>query len=264
MGLRVEPLPDGSAWVSFLYGPVVLAARAGNDGVGSFEAPDERMGHVASGILLPLAGTPVVSETDPLDAVSLRDRAALTAELNALDANGTPRKVILEPFAGIHDERYTVYWPTGPAGERFAELRTLDDATAAQGEIIDAVVAGEQQPESDHAFTGDSTRAAGREGVHWRRGTGWFSYALANPEARATLLRVRFRAVEDRAHELRLNGQVLDGPVRSTRDGGVDVTDFVIPAELRNHDGGRLVFAVHARPGCRTGDLLSVQLLKTA
>jgi hypothetical protein len=75
---------------------------------------------------------------------------------------------------------------------------------------------------------------------------------------------VRFRAVEDRAYELRLNGLVLDGPVRSTRDGGVDVTDFVIPAELRNHDGGRLVFAVHARPGGRTGDLLSVQLLKTA
>jgi len=264
MRLRAELLPDGSPWVSFLYGPVVLAARAGNDGFGSFEAPDERMGHVASGTLLPLAGTPVVSEPDPLDAVSLRDRAALTAELTAVAADGSPRTVLLEPFAGIHDERYTVYWPTGLAGERFAELRALDDANAAQGEIIDAVVAGEQQPESDHAFTGESTRAAGREGVHWRSATGWFSYALSDPAARATLLRVRFRAAEDRAHELRLNGLVLDGPVRSTRDGGVDVTDFAIPAELRNHDGGRLVFAVHARPGCRTGDLLSVRLLKAA
>lgn len=263
MGLRAEFLPDGSPWVSFLYGPVVLAARAGNDGVGSFEAPDERMGHVASGTLLPLAGTPVVAETDPLEAVSLLDRAVPTAELSVLDADGTRRKVVLEPFAGIHDERYTVYWPTGPAGERFAELRALDDAAAAQGEIIDAVVAGEQQPESDHAFTGESTRAAGGAGVHWRSATGWFSYTLADPERKATLLRVRFRTVGDRAHELRLNGRALDGPVRSTRGRGVDVADFVIPAELRNHDGGRLVFAVHARPGCRAGDLLSVQLLKT-
>ena len=120
MSLHAEPLPDGSAWVSFLYGPVVLAARAGTYGVGSFEAPDERMGHVASGTLLPLAGTPVVAGAEPLDAVVLRDRAAIRAELNAVDSDGTARTVLLEPFAGIHDERYTVYWPTGPAGERLA------------------------------------------------------------------------------------------------------------------------------------------------
>ncbi len=69
MELHAELLPDGSPWVSFLYGPVVLAARDGDDGVGSFEAPDERMGHVASGTLLPLAGTPVVAGPEPLDAV---------------------------------------------------------------------------------------------------------------------------------------------------------------------------------------------------
>lgn len=161
--------------------------------------------------------------------MSLSDRAAITAELTAVDADGGTRRVLLEPFAGIHDERYTVYWPTGPAGERFAELRALDQATAAQGETIGAVVAGEQQPESDHSFTGDPTRAAG-----------------------------------DRAHELRLNSVPLSGPFRCVRDGEEEVSDFEIPGQVRNHDGGRLVFAVHARPGCITGDLLSVQLLKTA
>ncbi|WP_104172894.1 beta-L-arabinofuranosidase domain-containing protein [Arthrobacter sp. Y81] len=261
MELRAELLPDGSPWVSFLYGPVVLAARAGDDGVGSFEAPDERMGHVASGTLLPLAGTPVVAGPEPLDAVVLRDRSAIIAELTTVDADGSVRTVLLEPFAGIHDERYTVYWPTGPARERLAELLALDDAAAAQGEIIDAVVAGEQQPEADHAFTGESTRAAGREGIHWRSATGWFSYTLSDPAALATLLRVRFRAVEGRGHDLRLNGSALADPVRSGRDGDEVVTDFAIPDQL--HDGGRLVFTVHAKPDCTTGDLLSVQLLKT-
>ncbi|MEV7132311.1 beta-L-arabinofuranosidase domain-containing protein [Arthrobacter sp. NPDC093128] len=261
MELRAEMLPDGSPWVSFLYGPVVLAARAGDDGVGSFEAPDDRMGHVASGTLLPLAGTPVVAGPEPLDAVVLRDRSAIIAELTAVDADGSVRTVLLEPFAGIHDERYTVYWPAGPARERLAELSALDEAAAAQGEIIDAVVAGEQQPEADHAFTGESTRAAGREGIHWRSATGWFSYTLSDPAALATLLRVRFRAVEGRGHDLRLNGSVLADPVRSGRDGDEVVTDFAIPDQL--HDGGRLVFAVHAKPDCTTGDLLSVHLLKT-
>lgn len=65
-------------------------------------------------------------------------------------------------------------------------MSPLDDATAAQGEIIDAVAAGEQQPESDHAFTGESTRSAGGEGIHWRSATGWFSPStpgrVAGPE----------------------------------------------------------------------------------
>jgi hypothetical protein len=263
IGLRAEALPDGSPWVSFLYGPVVLAARAGTGGVGTFEAPDERMGHIGSVTMLPLAGTPVVAEPEPLDAVVLRDRSAIIAELTAVDADGAVRTVLMEPFAGIHDERYTVYWPAGPAGQRFAELQAMDDATAAQGEIIDAVVAGEQQPESDHGFTGESTRAAGQEGIHWRNATGWFSYSLCDSASRATLLRVRFRVVDGRGHKLLLNGSVLADPVRSVRDGGDVLTDFAIPDDLRDHDGGRLVFAVHAQPGHTTGDLLSVQLLKT-
>ncbi|MEW9870944.1 beta-L-arabinofuranosidase domain-containing protein [Arthrobacter sp. HS15c] len=64
--VRAEALPDGSPWVSFTYGPVVLAARNGADGVPGFEAPDERMGHVASGPKTPLAGTPVVTAPAPL------------------------------------------------------------------------------------------------------------------------------------------------------------------------------------------------------
>ncbi|QCO98493.1 hypothetical protein FCN77_13315 [Arthrobacter sp. 24S4-2] len=73
------------------------------------------MGHVPAGTLLPLAGTPVVAAPDPLNAVALSDRAAITAELTAVDSDGGTRRVLLEPFAGIHNERYTVYWPTARA-----------------------------------------------------------------------------------------------------------------------------------------------------
>ncbi|MCU1516352.1 MAG: hypothetical protein JWQ75_1073, partial [Pseudarthrobacter sp.] len=177
--VRAEALPDGSPWVSFTYGPVVLAARHGADAVPGFEAPDERMGHVASGPRAPLAGTPVVTAPKPAGAVVLLDRKALTAELTA-ELEGEQVSVLLEPFAGIHDERYTVYWPTGEAAaERTAELSALDAAAAGAADIIDSVTAGEQQPESDHHFAGESTRAGGSDGVHWRSATGWFSYVLA-------------------------------------------------------------------------------------
>ncbi|MBT2514172.1 glycoside hydrolase family 127 protein [Arthrobacter sp. ISL-30] len=262
--LRAELLPDSSPWVSFLYGPVVLAARVGATGVEGFEANDTRMGHVASGPLLPLSETPIVAAVNPLDSISLSSRASLTADLAAVDAEGRPRTIQLEPFFGIHDERYTVYWPVGDHESRAAELRRLDREAAAQGEVVDSVVAGEQQPEADHSFNGESTRAGGQDGIHWRSATGWFSYTLSDVRKQASLLRVRFRAVEGRAHGLRLNGVVLLEAVNSWREGDQDVSDFAIPEEARNAgDDGRLVFAVHALPGALSGDLLAVELLGT-
>ena len=239
---------------------MVLAARSGADGVPGFEAPDERMGHVACGPKTPLAGTPVVTALNPADAVVLLDRKTLTAELNA-ELDGRPVSVRLEPFAGIHDERYTVYWPAGvSATDRTAELAALDTAAAGAEDVIDSVTAGEQQPESDHHFAGESTRAGGSDGVHWRSSTGWFSYTLAGPADAPAVLRVRFRAgsLEGRGHELRLDGVPLGEPITAWRSVDADVQDFMVPPGV----AGTRTFSVHALPGMTTGDLLSVQLLR--
>jgi len=259
--VTAEALPDGSPWVSFSYGPVVLASRGGAEDVPAFEAADERMGHVASGPKLPLAQTPVVTAPNPADAVVLLDRKTLTAELTAA-LNGDRVSIGLEPFAGIHGERYTVYWPTGASdAERTAGLRRLDELEASAGDVIDRVIAGEQQPESDHHFAGESTRAAGSDGVHWRNATGWFSYNLAGPGDSPAVLRVRFRAesAQGTAHELRLNGELLGEPVRTLSDGDTEVQDFSVPAA---EGTAKLAFSVHALPGAATGDLLSVELLR--
>ncbi|HJV99614.1 MAG TPA: beta-L-arabinofuranosidase domain-containing protein [Arthrobacter sp.] len=259
--VRAEALPDGSPWVSFSYGPVVLAARNGACGVPGFEAPDERMGHVASGPKLPLAGTPVVAAPNPADAVVLLDRKTLTAELTA-ELDGRQVSVPLEPFAGIHDERYTVYWPAGAsAAELTAELAALDAAAAGAADVIDSVTAGEQQPESDHHFAGDSTRAGGSDGLHWRSATGWFSYTLAGAGETPAVLRVRFRpadGAQNRGHELRLNGVPLGEPSTAWRSVDADVQDFAVTAGA----AATLTFSVHALPGAVTGDLLSVALLR--
>ncbi|WP_306906398.1 DUF6805 domain-containing protein [Arthrobacter pascens] len=199
---------------------------------------------------------------NPADAVVLLDRKTLTAELTAA-LNGDRVSIGLEPFAGIHGERYSVYWPTGASdAERTAALRRLDELEASAGDVIDRVIAGEQQPESDHHFAGESTRAGGSDGVHWRNATGWFSYNLAGPGDSPAVLRVRFRATggaEDRAHELRLNGEPLGEPVRTVRDGDAEVQDFGVQAAEGTE---RLTFSVHALPGAATRDLLSVELLR--
>ncbi|MGK3954849.1 beta-L-arabinofuranosidase domain-containing protein [Arthrobacter sp. R4] len=262
--ITAEGLPDGSPWVSFLYGPVVLAAREGTAGVEAVEAPDDRMGHVASGPLDPLAGTPVVVSADPAAAVELSNRAAITAELTAV-RNGATVQLKLEPFAGIHDERYTVYWPTGASAEvRTAELAAIDAAAGTRGGVIDAVAAGEQQPESDHFFAGVATRGGGQDGVHWRNATGWFSYVLKDSGGRAAIVRVRMRPDTGGGQRISLNGVPLTEALGSRVEQWAEVTEYAVPAEARTEGSGTLVFAVHALPGTTTGDLLTVELLDGA
>jgi hypothetical protein len=126
--VRSERLPDGSPWRAFLAGPIALAARGSSDGLVGLRGDDARWGHVAGGALQPLAETPIVTDA-PADEL-LTETAPLLYRLRTDDPAAT---VELEPFAGIHDARYTVYWPVadGPTVEaRRAELRARDTALA--------------------------------------------------------------------------------------------------------------------------------------
>lgn len=262
--LVAEPLPDGSPWVSFRYGPVVLAAREGTTAGETFEAPDKRMGHVASGPQVPLASTPVVVAPDPAEAVELSDREAIVAALTAV-RDGSSVEIKLEPFAGIHDERYTVYWPTSVcAKKRTAELAAMDSAADQRDTVIDAVTAGEQQPESDHFFAGESTRAGGHDGVHWRNTTGWFSYVLKDSGGTSASLRVKMRQEPGGGQRITLNGVPLTEALHSRTEHEYEVTEYAVPAEARTEASESLVFAVHALPGISSGDLFSVELLGAA
>jgi hypothetical protein len=277
-GLAVDRLPDGSPWVALRWGPVVLAARDGADRLDGLLAGDERMGHIAHGPTRPLAATPVVGTDDPLDAAVLRTRSPLVVDLTVVPHGAGSRATVrLEPFAAIHDERYTVLWPVGAdvetrraqlaAADAAASLGPVGDAVAgAHAEaVVDEVVAGEQQPESDHAFAGEHTRAHAVHGTHSRSATGWFSYALRDPAAAGRTLRLTFDEPDPddpRAHEVRVNGVVLGEPAATRAGDGVVDVDHVVDATVRAADpDGRLVVAVHARDGLPTGELLRVRLL---
>ncbi|OUE24319.1 beta-L-arabinofuranosidase domain-containing protein [Clavibacter michiganensis] len=275
MEVRAERLPDGSAWTSFRYGPVALASRDGVDGIGDGVAgslaEDSRMGHVTPATKVPLERAPVVTAVDPADAVTLVDRPALAFRLDAWRDGGRV-SVALEPFAGIHDERYTLVWPTGAEPEaRVAELRAMD-AAGTDDDVVDEVAAGEQQPEVDHGFRGEGTRAGGADGVHWRSATGWFSYELRDPGGTATVVRVRLRreaGTGDAAGSAPVVGQSIRvGGVEAEADprelGGEaddDALDVRITDAMRaGSPAGAIAVSVHALPGGRTRDVLGIQL----
>ncbi|MDC7121998.1 glycoside hydrolase family 127 protein [Cellulomonas fimi] len=190
--VEAERLPDGSDWAAFRYGPVVLAARGGTDDLPGLRADGSRMGHVASGPLHALAGAPVVeSAADGADQV----HGPLDGMTFRLDTDRGP--LALEPFHALHDARYTLYFPLaapGTASERRAALAAAEsDDLSLAARTVDDVACGRQQPEVEHAFTGDGTWTGATDGVRWRAADGWFGYVLADPAASADVLRVTLR-----------------------------------------------------------------------
>lgn len=194
--ISAELLPDGSPWVSYRFGPTVLAAEGDrNDLVGLF-ADDSRMGHVAGGPPRPLEHLPVVLARGTSDLAAGVRRLApdrLAFALDHVDAR-PGESVTLVPFAGIHDSRYHLYFPLAEPErlqERRAELRAADEAALAlHDRTVDAVAAGEQQPESDHRFLGYDTWSGLTDGLRWRAATGWWSYRLTDRDGAATGLQV--------------------------------------------------------------------------
>jgi hypothetical protein len=264
--LVAEPLPDGSGWVAFRYGPVVLASRDGGADLDGLVAGPGRMDHVAQGRRVPMQRSGIVAAQPPESAVSTVDERTLTFELQVLrERSGqlVPATVLLEPFAGIHDERYSIYFAADTDPSRaLAALRTLDDADTSA--VFDKVAAGEQQPEVDHGFAGERTRAGRADGIHWRSTTGWFQYRLRCPDG-AAAVRTRFVDRVASRRRILLNGLEV-GPSRTLvapADGvglaehGFDLTKAVREAGTP----GEVVFRVEAVDGADSGDLLVVEVV---
>ncbi|WP_035841547.1 glycoside hydrolase family 127 protein [Kitasatospora azatica] len=201
--VNAELLPDGSPWVSFRYGPTVLAAESDRDDLTGHFADDTRMGHVAAGPLRPLEHLPVVLARTCGDAAAAVRRLDPNRLAFALDHADVPSggSVVLVPFAGLHDSRYTLYFPLAEPQrleERRAQLRAADEAALTlRDRTVDAVAAGEQQPESDHRFQGQDTWSGLTTGLRWRSATGWWSYHLADPHHAAIALQVTYLSDPD-------------------------------------------------------------------
>lgn len=198
-GTFVDRLPDGSDWAALRVGPVVLAERGSADDLDGLHADDSRMGHIAAGPLHPLADAPVLAADRDEDLA--RALTPVPGRPMHFTLTGVAdRPVRLEPFHALHDSRYTLYFPTAAAdpaavARRREGLRADDDAALVLAtRTVDHVDCGQQQPEVEHDLVGDATWTGTEHGVHWRAATGSFSYELRDPEARAAVLRVTYRA----------------------------------------------------------------------
>ncbi|MDT0181784.1 glycoside hydrolase family 127 protein [Microbacterium sp. ARD31] len=191
--LRVETAPDGSAWGWVVDGSEVLAQRIPDEAL-SYRGTGARMGHIALGALRPLAEAPILDPADVAAAERLADGRVRVAALEGA-------AIDLEPFAGIHDARYTVAFPladAATAAARRVELAGIDaEALDLEARTCDAVVFGQQQPESDHALVADDEDTGIVGDVRWRRTAGAIRFTLRDWTGTADRLRVEWFPAEE-------------------------------------------------------------------
>ncbi len=270
MHLHTERLPDGSDWVAFLYGPVVLAKPGSTEHMDGLFADGSRMGQVAHGPLIPLDKVPTLlaAEEDLLKHI-VEDRAAgpLHFRIKDIIEPDDPAGLPLMPFFRLHERRYQMYWElTTPQ-----QIKTRREKLAAEerqrqvreAATIDWIAVGEQQPEVEHDLQGEGMETGIHNGRRWRHGY-WIQYTLDSRDAKEVILSVTYSG-DDRGREFDI---LVNGTKIATQKlFGEKPHDFIekhypVPAEiLRTAENGCLTVRFTASRGL-AGGLYDVRLLR--
>jgi len=267
MHISAEFLPDNSDFVSFVRGPIVLAAAMDNKDLKGLKADGSRMGHIASGTLMSLEDAPLMIAAKDSLVTGLVDEHADSIGFKAPDLiyQEKYKKLSLVPFYKLNDTRYIVYWPyTSP--DKLPSLLSLRKekqkaASALERATLDMVNTGEQQPETDHQFKGGNTS----EGIfmerHYRAGNGWFSYVLKNTDKKAARLRLTyFGAEHNNGFEIYIDGQLLQ-TVKLDGNKGDAFVDVEYPLKS-NKESFTVKFV--AKSGSSVPGIYGLRLLKQA
>ena len=270
MSFSIEPLRNRPEYVSILRGPIVLAAATDRSDLQGLLADDSRWAHIAHGPLRPLFDTPVI----------LADSAALLAALKPVDGKpmhytlqgvfaNTDSTLELQPFHTVHDARYMLYWltmtPEGYAAHRHAMELEEQKTLALDARTVDAVRAGEQQPEADHYMSAERSDKGVMMGQPYRRAyDGSFSYRLRTQRTPGLRLMVRYwgNETDNRRFDILADDEVIASENISGRwreEKFVDV-EYELPARVAEADSVTITFRSH--PGKCAGDVFHVRLIK--
>lgn len=271
MQTTVERLPDGSDWVAFLRGPIVLAAPAGTNNLQGLYANDSRMGHVAHGPVIPMDQVPVLlaSASDVSQFVKPDSTAGplhfrLTDVVEPPVSEGLP----LIPFFRLHNARYQMYWQLTSKEQIAARKEQLAAAERAkalrEANTLDRVAPGEQQPEVEHDLVGEGMETGIFEGRRWRHGRS-FQYTLATRGEKAVDLVVTYwGGDQDRKFDILANGKLLATEnLDGSKPGQFFDKRYSIPVDvLATATNGRITIQFTAPSGL-AGGVFDVRLMKS-
>lgn len=266
MHTQAEFLPDGSDYVSFVHGPIVLAASMGTADLAGLKANGDRMAHIANGRLLSVEDAPlIIADRDNIAKGITAEKMPMTFKAANMIYQQEYKSLELIPFYKLNETRYMVYWPFTNPQKLPALLNTRKEKAAATFALdaitIDKVSTGEQQPESDHGFKGEHTWEGIFKDRHFRTGTGWFSYVLKDPKAEASGVRLTYFGKEsNRNFDIYANDVLLDTiKLDGNRDEGFYDVVYPLPAGKKQKE---IVVRLMARPGSSIPAIYEVRLLK--
>lgn len=268
METKAEYLPDQSPWVSFVHGPIVLAAITDTTDLEGLKADGSRMGHIASGPLYPVEGAPVLvaQPSDLVAGIKPVPGKSLTFTASKLISPEDYKNVELIPFFQVHDARYMLYWPIASPDQLATQQKAFQEkeqaSMALETQTIDLVIPGEQQPESDHNYKGENTASGVHQNRHWRHSSSWFSYDLRNPGKTARNLRLTYYGLDkDRNFDVYINN-ILVQTVHLDGTGGEKFIEetYALPESLQQ--AGTLTVKFVARPNSKAGGIYGVRLMK--
>lgn len=270
---RLEQMPYVPNYYAFMYGPVLLAAKAGTHDLAGLVADDSRWGHIAHGERLPVDEAPVIVADDLSEIKenlkSIQD-SPLTWKLSDLKMMNA-EEILLEPFFRIHDARYSMYWmvlsETGYQAHLDSIALTEKKMLELQNRTVDYVAPGEQQPEADHAMEAENSNAGNNWDEFYReaRNGGYFSYRLATGGEENLKLMVRYWGYEwgSREFDIYIDNEKLvteDNTGRWFQSEFQDVTYEIPDSMVKGKDAVRVKFQAHE--GSTAGGVYYIRLLR--
>ncbi len=266
METTAEPLPDGSSWVSFLHGPIVLAAQTDTTDLKGLFADASRMGHEASGKLYPLDEAPVLvsSDKDFLQKIKPVAQKSLQFTLENTIYPAKYQSLTLIPFYQLHEARYMMYFPVMNASQLATQIEAIKAKEAAKlalaQQTVDYIALGEQQPEADHHFQGSQSEAGNDFGVFWRKTSAWITYQLTNT-GKASQFRLYTEGKNEPALEVWLNDTRLNATsVQQNSENNKLEVNYALPENLQKETN--LQVKIVAKENKKIPKLFSIRLLK--
>lgn len=257
MHLTAMTTPDNKPQYSFLYGPIVLAAKTGTDRQDGLFADDSRGGHIANGPKIPLTQMPAIigSSDEILSHLTPIEGKPMNFQLKGITISSF-EGMTLQPFYQLYECRYQIYFPLYSETEWKAkqqELLAEEQAhMALEAQTVDKVFCGEQQSESDHFFTAEHSWNGSDEGIHWRRTRGMFQYKMKANDAKT--LRLKGFAERERI-VVTVDGQSL-GTVNFDHQG---LATLSLPENLK---ATTITIGIGAEQGQQTPRISEVRLCK--
>ena len=265
MSLRFEPTPDDPARGAFLFGPIVLAADLGAEGLDA----RARYGPSAPEVHLEeLPPAPVLVAASAADALA-RVKPAPGSLHFRTEGLGLPADVVLRPFFRLADRRYSVYFDVLTRAD-WAEQQARTGAAARARAVIDArtvdsVEAGRPESEKARDLEEKGSDAWSLEGRRCRSAR--YGDRLLPPPPRGESRGAASRLLGRRVAPPRLRGRsrgrddrhavALRRPAGRGAGGGVPTPRAGSPAER-----SALRVGFRTGPGTSTGAVFEVRIVR--